>query len=218
MAVTDLDGAFSIMSNRGSITLGELVSKLIMLEINSHRCERHGRVSLARLIKEHGANMWCPERPQPGRVKLGSSRIAKPLRPRTCGTSRISLRSFGPLGKRDRHARRERPRRSGARAFLTARRASPCARQYRALPPITHQQFRARGQRDECTSSGSGMHIVEVRRDGGDVAEPMGRMRNWLDEHRIAPQLFTFTRLSSGSTNFCLGHWKNWVWVKLPLA
>src|SRR5438094_9618720 len=58
------------------------------------------------------------------------------------------------------------------------------------------------------------MHIVEVRRDGGDVAEPMGRMRNWLDEHRIAPQLFTFTRLSSGSTNFCLGHWKNWVWVK----
>ena len=34
------------------------------------------------------------------------------------------------------------------------------------------------------------MHIVEVRRNGGDVAEPMGRMRNWLDAHRIAPQLF----------------------------
>jgi hypothetical protein len=34
------------------------------------------------------------------------------------------------------------------------------------------------------------MHIVEIRRDVGDVAEPIGRMRNWLDEHRIAPQLF----------------------------
>ena len=34
------------------------------------------------------------------------------------------------------------------------------------------------------------MHIVEIRRDVGDVAEPMGRVRNWLDEHRIAPQLF----------------------------
>ena len=33
------------------------------------------------------------------------------------------------------------------------------------------------------------MHIVEIRRDVGDVAEPMGRMRNWLDEHRSSRNL-----------------------------
>jgi len=43
------------MSNRGSITLGELQGQLDLLEIRCHRCERHGRVSLARLIEEHGA-------------------------------------------------------------------------------------------------------------------------------------------------------------------
>jgi len=30
--------------------LGELVGKLGLLEIKCHRCEHHGRVSLARLI------------------------------------------------------------------------------------------------------------------------------------------------------------------------
>jgi len=35
------------MNTRGSITLGELVGKLDLLEIKCHRCERHGRVSLA---------------------------------------------------------------------------------------------------------------------------------------------------------------------------
>jgi hypothetical protein len=48
------------MSSRGSITLGELVGKLDLLEIRCHRCERHGRVSLARLIDEHGADMGLP--------------------------------------------------------------------------------------------------------------------------------------------------------------
>ena len=60
--------------------------------------------------------------------------------------------------------------------------------------PAIHQtstiQGENRGYRDECTSRGSGMHIVEVRRDIGDAAEPMGRVRNWLGEHRITPQLF----------------------------
>ena len=49
------------MSNRGSITLGELVGKLDLLEIKCHRCERHGRVSLARLIDEHGADTGLPD-------------------------------------------------------------------------------------------------------------------------------------------------------------
>ena len=46
------------MSSRGSITLGELQGKLTMLDI---ACERHGRVNLARLIEEHGADMGLPD-------------------------------------------------------------------------------------------------------------------------------------------------------------
>jgi hypothetical protein len=49
------------VSNRGSLTLAELVGKLDLLEIRCHRCERHGRVSLARLIEEHGADMGLPD-------------------------------------------------------------------------------------------------------------------------------------------------------------
>jgi hypothetical protein len=49
------------MSTRGSITLVELVGKLDLLEIRCHRCERHGRVSLARLIDEHVADTGLPD-------------------------------------------------------------------------------------------------------------------------------------------------------------
>src|SRR5207237_3510553 len=49
------------MSARGSSTLGELQGKLTMLEVACHRCERRGRVSLARLIEEHGADMGLPD-------------------------------------------------------------------------------------------------------------------------------------------------------------
>jgi len=49
------------MSSRGSITLGELEGKLTMLDVACHRCERCGRVSLARLIEEHGADMGLPD-------------------------------------------------------------------------------------------------------------------------------------------------------------
>ena len=49
------------MSNRGSITLGELQGKLDLLDIACHRCERRGRVSLARLIEEHGADTGLPD-------------------------------------------------------------------------------------------------------------------------------------------------------------
>ena len=49
------------MSNRGSITLGDLQGKLDLLEIKCHRCERHGRVTLARLIEEHGADTGLPD-------------------------------------------------------------------------------------------------------------------------------------------------------------
>ena len=49
------------MSNRGSITLGELQGKLTNVEVACHRCERRGRVSLARLIEEHGADTGLPD-------------------------------------------------------------------------------------------------------------------------------------------------------------
>jgi hypothetical protein len=49
------------MSSRGSITLGELQGKLTMQEVRCHRCDREGRVSLARLIEEHGADTGLPD-------------------------------------------------------------------------------------------------------------------------------------------------------------
>lgn len=49
------------MSPRGSITLAELVSKLDMLEVACHRCDRRGRLGVERLIAEHGADMGLPE-------------------------------------------------------------------------------------------------------------------------------------------------------------
>jgi hypothetical protein len=48
------------VDTHGSITLGELDGKLTMLEIACHRCERRGRVSLTRLIDDHGADTGLP--------------------------------------------------------------------------------------------------------------------------------------------------------------
>jgi hypothetical protein len=36
------------------------------------------------------------------------------------------------------------------------------------------------------------MHLVQIRREDGGLAEPMGRMRAWLDAHNIKPTLFDF--------------------------
>ena len=49
------------MSKRGSITLGEMHGRLDLLDIACHRCERRGRVSLSRLIEEHGADTGLPD-------------------------------------------------------------------------------------------------------------------------------------------------------------
>jgi hypothetical protein len=49
------------MSNRGSITLGELQGNLTMLQVACHRCERRGRVSVVRLSEEHGADTGLPD-------------------------------------------------------------------------------------------------------------------------------------------------------------
>jgi hypothetical protein len=44
------------MSSSGAVTLGGIADKITMLEVACSRCERHGRLSVARLIKRHGAN------------------------------------------------------------------------------------------------------------------------------------------------------------------
>jgi hypothetical protein len=36
------------------------------------------------------------------------------------------------------------------------------------------------------------MHVVEIRRNGEDLAGPMGRMRDWLDIHESEPKFFGF--------------------------
>ena len=47
------------------------------------------------------------------------------------------------------------------------------------------------------------MHIVEVHRDGDDLAAPMAEMRSWLDAARIQPAIFRLS-LIPGSTIFRL--------------
>jgi hypothetical protein len=42
------------MSNGGSITLGDVDGKLQMLDVACFRCERRGRLSMAKLIERHG--------------------------------------------------------------------------------------------------------------------------------------------------------------------
>ncbi len=49
------------MSTRGVVTLGELVGRVDRLEVRCMRCERHGRLRLARLIADHGAGTGLRE-------------------------------------------------------------------------------------------------------------------------------------------------------------
>jgi hypothetical protein len=43
------------------VTLGDLVGRLDKLEVRCSRCSRHGRMPLAKLIAEHGADIGMPE-------------------------------------------------------------------------------------------------------------------------------------------------------------
>ena len=45
------------MPKDGAILLGDLVGRIDHLEIRCKRCDRYGRVRLAKLIEEHGAAM-----------------------------------------------------------------------------------------------------------------------------------------------------------------
>jgi hypothetical protein len=49
------------MGDKGAVTLGELVGRVDRLEVRCRRCERRGRLRLARLIAEHGAGTGLPD-------------------------------------------------------------------------------------------------------------------------------------------------------------
>jgi hypothetical protein len=42
------------------------------------------------------------------------------------------------------------------------------------------------------------MVIVEVRRNGDDLAAPMSQMRTWLDDQRIQPSVFLLSVIPGG--------------------
>jgi hypothetical protein len=49
------------MMASGAVTLGELAGRLAMLEIACSRCERRGRLNVAKLIEQHGADARLPD-------------------------------------------------------------------------------------------------------------------------------------------------------------
>ena len=46
---------------RQAVTLGDLVGCINGLEVRCTRCPRHGRVRLAQLLAEHGADLGMPD-------------------------------------------------------------------------------------------------------------------------------------------------------------
>jgi hypothetical protein len=54
------------MSSGGAVTLGEIAGRLPMLEVACSRCDRHGRLSVAKLIERHGADARLPDLPNSG--------------------------------------------------------------------------------------------------------------------------------------------------------
>jgi len=49
------------MSTSGAVTLGEIGGRLRMLEVVCSRCERRGRLDVAKLIERHGADTRLPD-------------------------------------------------------------------------------------------------------------------------------------------------------------
>jgi hypothetical protein len=45
----------------GALTLGDITGQITMLEVACSRCERHGRLRVARLTAEHDADIGLPE-------------------------------------------------------------------------------------------------------------------------------------------------------------
>jgi hypothetical protein len=45
----------------GFVTLAEIAGRLSVLAVSCNRCDRHGRLSIARLIAEYGPHLPVPE-------------------------------------------------------------------------------------------------------------------------------------------------------------
>ena len=48
------------MPSKGAVTLGDIIGRVRMLEIACHHCKRHGWLSVANLIAEHGPDIGLP--------------------------------------------------------------------------------------------------------------------------------------------------------------
>ena len=44
------------MSNSSAITLGEVADRLPMLDVACSKCDRRGRLNVAKLVEQHGAS------------------------------------------------------------------------------------------------------------------------------------------------------------------
>jgi hypothetical protein len=49
------------LSSAGFVTLGKISARLRVLEVACNRCDRHGRLGVARVIAEHGIQLPIPE-------------------------------------------------------------------------------------------------------------------------------------------------------------
>ena len=64
--------ALAAAMRRGSVTLGDLVDRIAMMEVACSRCKRRGRLQVDRLLAQYG-DMELPEL---GRVLAGDCRKA----------------------------------------------------------------------------------------------------------------------------------------------
>jgi hypothetical protein len=57
----ETDRKAHMASNSGAVTLGDVAGKLPMLDVACSKCDRRGRLSIAELIAERGADMRLPD-------------------------------------------------------------------------------------------------------------------------------------------------------------
>ena len=61
MATWRRQGESGPMSNSGAVTLDDIADRLPMLDVACSKCERRGRLSVAKLIALHGAEAKLPD-------------------------------------------------------------------------------------------------------------------------------------------------------------
>jgi hypothetical protein len=56
----------------GAVTLGDIAGRITILEIACARCERRGRLRVAKLLAEHGAGMGLPAASSPASARTSA--------------------------------------------------------------------------------------------------------------------------------------------------